>query len=331
MRILIPVYLRYVTAEVLQASQQQSNDSDCGIYMVYNADRLASNQSTMEEQIDGIQLRYRYLERLVELERQGGSERQIVEMVLPPNKMFRIKRRRVLEDVLDYESDQGQQGSRKSRRVGWRPPSHLGSQDAWIEQRKYLAATISKQRYGRSKQDCGERAEELLRMIEAIGSEDVMTAWDKVIAQGKLNIGALTVDSTAKAICQLIERAQFRSFKDKVLLRIGKWIFTMKILQDVERFKKEGAPSRQSVLKAEANVRGHALKRAFTKFLEEAHPELRGPNLDKTREGQYCKYRNWWREGQIWVLLYNAFGAAILLLIPGDHHAKGLCSVSNQQ
>ena len=179
-----------MTAEVMQASQQQENGSDCGIYMIYKADCLASKQDTMEEQIDGIQLRYRYLERFVEVERQGRSERQIVEMALPPNKTLRIKRRRVLEDILDDESDEGQQGSRKNRRVEWRPPSHLGPQDEWIEQRKYLAATISKQRYGRSKQECGERAEELLRMIKAIGCEDVMTAWDEAIAQEKLSIGA---------------------------------------------------------------------------------------------------------------------------------------------
>ena len=37
--------------------------------MIYNADCLASNRDILEEQIDGIQLRYRYLERLLELER----------------------------------------------------------------------------------------------------------------------------------------------------------------------------------------------------------------------------------------------------------------------
>ena len=315
----------------MQASQQQKNGSDCGIYMIYNADCLASNQDTMEEQMGGIQLRYHYLERLVELERQGSSERQIIEMILPLNKTLRIKRRRVSEDILDEESDQGQQPSRKSRRIEWSPPSHLGPQDAWIEQRKHLASTISKQRYGRSKQECGERAEQLLRMIEAIGCEDVMTAWGEAIAQGKLSIGVPMVESTAKAICQLIERAQVRSFADKVLLRIGKWIFTMKILQDVDRFRKEGAPSRQSPLKADAEVRGHALKRAFTKFIEETHPELQGPQSGKERDVHYRKYRNWWREGQIWVLLYNAFGAAVLLLIPGGQCAKRGFSVSNQQ
>jgi hypothetical protein len=319
------------TAEDLQASQQQENGDDCGIYMIYNADCLASKRGTLEERIDGVQLRFRYLERLLELERQGRSERQIVDMVLPSNKTLRIKRRRVPKDIPEDESDQDQQGSRKSRRVDWRPPFHLGPQDAWIEERNHLIATISKERYGRSRQSGGERAEELLRMIEAIGCEDVMTTWDEAIAVEKFGVRLPTADSTAKAICQLVERAHVRSFKDKVLLRIGKWIFTMKMLQDVEKLKKEGAPSRQSVLRADVDTRGHALKRAFTNFMREAHPELQEPESGKQRDAQYSKYRNWWREGQIWVLLYNAFGAAILLLVPAGQRTEGGHSVSNQQ
>ncbi len=85
--------------------------------MIYNADCLALNRDTLEEPIDGVQLRYRYLKRLLQLERQGRSERQIVDMVLPPNKTLRIKRRRLPEDISDDELDQGQHRSRKSRRV----------------------------------------------------------------------------------------------------------------------------------------------------------------------------------------------------------------------
>ena len=298
--------------------------------MIYNADCLASNQDLLEEQIDGVQLRYRYLVRLVELERQGRSERQVMEMIFP-NKTLRIKRRRIPGDMSDDTSDQDQQGSRKSRKVDWSPPSHLGPEDAWIEERDHLAATISKQRCGRPKRECRERAEELLQMIEAIGCSEIMTSWDEAIAEDRLDIRVQTKDSTAKAICQLIERTQNRSFKDKVLLRIGKWMFTMKILQDVEKLKKEGAPSRQSVLKADADVRGHALKRAFTNFMQVAHPELREPDINKQRDAQYSKYRNWWREGQIWVLLYNAFGAAVLLLVPAGQRAERGFSVSNKQ
>ncbi|KAL9103270.1 MAG: hypothetical protein Q9163_001672 [Psora crenata] len=85
-------------ATVGGASQQQENDSDCRMYMIYNADCLASNRDTLAEQIDGVQLRYRYLERLLDIERRGRSERQIVNMVMSPNKKLRIKRRHVPED-----------------------------------------------------------------------------------------------------------------------------------------------------------------------------------------------------------------------------------------
>lgn len=114
----------------------------------------------------------------------------------------------------------------------------------------------------------------MLRIIKAIGCEDVITAWDKAIAVEKSGVRVPTADSTVQAIYQLTERAHVRSFKDKVLLRIRKWIFIIKILQDVEKLRKEGAPSRQSVLKADIDVRGHILKRAFIKFMTEAYPEL---------------------------------------------------------
>ncbi len=315
----------------LQPSRQQENDSDCGIYMVYNADCLASNRDTLEEQIDGVLLRYRYLERLVDLERRGRSERQIVDMILPPNKKLRIKKRRVSEDISGDESGQNQEEPKKSRRLNWEPPSHLGPQDAWLKERDHLAAISSK--YEQPGPEHLERAEELLRMIEAVGCEEVMTAWDEAIAreQSHIKLGTPKTDSTARAICQLIEGAQVRSFKDKVLLRIGKWIFTMKILQDVE-IERERAPPEQSTFKIEADDKGKkASTKAFAKFVREAHPELQEPSLAKERELQYCKYRRWWRDGQIWVFLYNAFGAAILLLIPGGQRTKEGCAVYNEQ
>ena len=119
------------------------------------------------------------------------------------------------------------------------PPSHLGPQEMWIQERKYLAAVSSK--HGRPGREHLARAEDLLRMIEAVGYKEVMTAWDEAIAQEQcyIKLGAQKTDSAARAICQFIERAQVRSFTDKVLLRIGKWIFTMKILQDVNKFEQE--------------------------------------------------------------------------------------------
>ena len=105
----------------------------------------------------------------------------------------------------------------------------------------------------------------------------------------------------------------------------------MKILQDVERLKKKSASFKQSVFKAEINVKEHALKRAFIKFLEKAYSKLQESNSNKKRDEQYCKYWNWWRENQIWVLLYNAFDAAVLLFISKDQRVNELYSINNQQ
>ena len=141
--ILVLLYTFSIT-EDFQRSQQQENDDDCEIYMIYNADCLASNRDTLEKRINDVQLRYRYLERLLELERQERSERQILNMILPPDKTLRIKRRRVPSHISEDGSDQNQLSSRKSRRVDWIPPFHLGSQDAWIAERNLLITVISK-------------------------------------------------------------------------------------------------------------------------------------------------------------------------------------------
>ena len=315
----------------LQSFRQQENDSDCDIYMMYNADCLASNRDTLEKQIDDVLLRYRYLERLVDLERRGRSERQIVDMILSSNKKLRIKKRRVSEDISGDKSDQNQEELKKSRRLNWEPSSHLDPQDAWLKKRDHLAAISSK--YEQSESKHLKRAKELLRMIETVGCEKVMTAWNEAIAreQSHIKLETSKIDSTARAICQLIEKAQVRSFKNKILLRIDKWIFTMKILQDVE-IERERASPEQSTFKIEVDDKGKkALTKTFAKFVREAHPELQESSLAKKRELQYCKYRRWWRDDQIWVYLYNAFGAAILLLISEGQRTKEGCAIYNEQ
>lgn len=128
----------------LQSSRQQENDSDCEIYMMYNADCLVLNRDTLKKQIDDVLLRYRYLERLIDLKRRERSERQIVNMILSSNKKLKIKKRRVSEDISDDESDQNQEELKKSRRLNWEPSSHLGSQDAWFKKRNHLVAISSK-------------------------------------------------------------------------------------------------------------------------------------------------------------------------------------------
>ncbi len=320
-----------MTTKDLQSSRQQENDSDCEIYMMYNADCLASNRDTLEKQIDDVLLRYRYLERLVNLERRERSERQIVDMILPSNKKLRIKKRRVSEDISDDESDQNQEEFKKNRKLNWESSSHLDSQDAWLKKRDHLVAISSK--YEQSESKHLKRAKELLRMIEAVECEEVMTAWDEAIAreQSHIKLETSKTDSTARVICQLIEGAQIRSFKNKILLRIDKWIFTMKILQDVE-IERERASPEQSTFKIKVDDKEKkASTKAFAKFVREAHSELQESSLAKKRELQYCKYRRWWRDGQIWIYLYNAFDAVILLLISERQRIKEECAIYNEQ
>ena len=94
--------------------------------MIYNAGCLASNQSTLEESISGIQLRYSYLKRFLEMEHEEGVGRELVTAVLPISKKVRFRRPRALEDVPDDEM---------SERQHWVPPPGMGSYDMWIKER----------------------------------------------------------------------------------------------------------------------------------------------------------------------------------------------------
>ncbi len=285
------------------------------------------------KQIDDVQLRYHYLKRLLELERQEKSERQILNMILPLNKTLRIKRRRILEDISNDESSQNQSESKKSRRVDWMSSSHLSSEDAWVKKWDDLATIRYKHEHEEIVPKHRERAEKLLRMIEEIECEKVMMVWNYAIAQEKSHVKLETskIDSTTKTICQLVERVQIRSFKDKMLLRIEKWIFTMKILQDVAKFRKKDASFKQSDFKSEVDDKENAVTRTLTIFMKKAHSELQKSHLTKQRELEYCKYRTWWDEDQIWILLCNAFDAEILLLVPEDHRIKDEHSIFNRQ
>lgn len=288
--------------------------------MVYNANCLALRKDPSEENVNGTELRYRYLVNLRLLELQGRTERQVTEAAL--GQSLRLKRRRVPDDISD-DVDNGQ-----AVKADWVPPSHLGPEKAWFEVRDYLVATVFGEGSEVTPRKREERVGELLHMIEAIGCADVFAAWDRTIAKGrghmKLNP---SLQNVPKAICQLIEQTQARSFKDKVMLRIGKWIFTMKILQDVEMMRREAAVPREDGGKAPADGRGHALFQAIERFLLDAYPEL--PEAE--RPTMHNKYRQWWYDSQIWVRMFNLFGPAVLLLIPDGHCAKGRQSISNKQ
>ena len=296
--------------------------------MIYNADCIASHQNLLQPQIDGTRLRHHYLERLLEIERQGTLDREILDSVLLPGCNFKLKRQRAPRAITSDESDQEEPRSKKKHKQAWEPPNDLGPREKWMEQRRYLLDNIADEAHGRSHQAPMGRAEELLKMIEAIGCRRVMQDWSEAVAQEKARIQPLGKDTYAKAVSQLIEMAQIRSFRDKVLLRIGQWMFTMKIIQDVEKIKKTHLKKSSQ---AEDGAKGHVLKRAFTTFMDDAHPELKGEDFAEQRKAQFSKYRNWWREGQIWVLMHMAFGATILFLVPAGQVTDRGFTVSNQQ
>ena len=77
--------------------------------MLYNAECLAIDRNTLEGKVTGVQLRYRFLERLLQIERIGKSERQIMGTVLGSGKKFRVKRRRIPEDLSCIEDSQDQE------------------------------------------------------------------------------------------------------------------------------------------------------------------------------------------------------------------------------
>ncbi|MCJ1250108.1 hypothetical protein MMC30_007334 [Trapelia coarctata] len=299
-----PVLQQRSSAEKKQASQQQQSSDDCGIFTIYNAECLALKRDPIQERVDGRQLRYRYLKSLLELGDRGETEQDLVSMVTSG---FKIKRR-IIED---QESDSD---PRKYRRIEWTPPSHLGPEVAWITARDRLATNI--------KNGCKERAQELLYLIEAVGCEEVKRAWDDTMAREKDSpsiIASLTkVDSiTSIRLHQLLVRATDRCFRTQVVLRIGKWMFAMKILRDVENLREKGPPSKQSASIPTAEGEGNAVTRALTAFVKEVHPSMEPCNVQDSPE--YRKYRQWRKEGQIWILLSRAFGAGILLLIPNGH------------
>ena len=214
------LHVFFSVTDKLQTSQQKENSSDCEIYMIYNADCLTSHQDTLKKQIDSVQLRYHYLECLLELKSQERSEQQIVDMILPSDKTIRIKWRCVSDDISDDELNENQQGFKKSHMMNWEASSHLSSQAAWIKEQNHLTAINSKHRYEKETVlNCWKWAEDLLQIIEMIRCEEVMMTWKEAINQMKSHSKSRTLktDSTAKVICQLIERIEVRFFKGKVL------------------------------------------------------------------------------------------------------------------
>lgn len=157
--------------------------------------------------------------------------------------------------------------------------------------------------------------------------------WNEAVTQWKkqLQPGSRVEISTAKTICLLADRTEVKTFKDKALSRVAKWVFTMKILQDVEKFQQQGAPSRRYNTVTDAGRGERPVTRALVAFMEEVDPKpsVRDPVSERRQE--YQKYRRWWEDGQIWLALSNEVGAGVLLLIPADLRAREGQLMSNKQ
>ncbi len=279
--------------------------------MVYNADRISSDQDTVNEAVDGTLLRHRYLSLLMGLERRSRAERRIKGTVLSSKNHLGMKRRRI--SVNDNEEDSNkEEGEANKVSPNWPSPE-------WREERDKLFNICVTHEYGKDEAERWARADELLRMIEAVGCSEIMAAWTKAKAQYKNNTtpGKKAAESTAKVIYRLAERTGVRSFNDKIILRIGKWLFALKISEDVNKSRGEKEVSG-----------GNAVTNALEKFLSEVHPDLTDPNQKKQ---EYRKYKKWWDEGKIWVALCDATGAGILLLIPGSHCVEDGHTISNKQ
>ena len=253
-------------------------------------------------------------------ERRGASERYLGQAIR--GREVKLKRRRVPESM-----DVEEEATSKRRSTPWEPPSGLGSQQAWLDERDRLVGTAFPEQSGLDEPRRRERAEELLHMIEAIGCKDVMAAWHNASMQEKSTVkleAAAAAANDLKAICQFVDKTQSKSFKDKALLRVGKVFFTLLIVKEIERIKTQVDINRP---KPPPSGKGHVLYQAINGFLESAYPGIHEDERDK----KHRKFRDWWYESQIWVRMYSVYGFAILLLIPDGHCTKNGRSISNKQ
>ena len=156
------------------------------------------------------------------------------------------------------------------------------------------------------------RAEHLLKMIEAIGCQEVLDFWEQRPPRSSPRING---GSTAKKIYSLVSRGQSRTFKEVVLLRIGKYLFTSQILDRVSVLRSQGPPSKQPVAIAGSTGEGKAITRALKAFVKDVHDEP----AEALEAYEIRRCRRWWQDGKIWKLLADKVNPAILLLIPSGH------------
>ncbi|KAL8765914.1 MAG: hypothetical protein Q9209_007157 [Squamulea sp. 1 TL-2023] len=284
-------------------SAQQNNPDDCGIYTIQNAEILSEAPQARSCEEDPDRLRSLYLGKLIdfaERSKQNRCFRGLVRDEKPFMKRLCPSELSVLSEV---------PGKRRCK--DWQSSTIVKAD--WEQERETLTKSISN---GSSDKIMSrKRAEHLLTMIDAIACKDVLDAWKNTPREPNQSESQDRLPSVAQAIHNLVNRSQSRSFRDIVLLRIGKYLLASQILDQVNRLRSEGSPSKQRVATAGSSGEGNAVSRALRAFVREVYPDIAGPFEDY--EIRKCKH--WWEDGKIWKLLADAVNPAVLLLIPSGH------------
>ncbi|KAL8673863.1 MAG: hypothetical protein Q9168_001728 [Polycauliona sp. 1 TL-2023] len=287
-------------------SAQQTNNIDCGVYTVRNAELLSNerlHESSEEEPAD---LRFRYLRRTIDFARWSRWSQKFHSLVA--RNPIPLKRR--------HPSDLTSSASDKKRRLEREASSPQGCPEV----REALVEGIGDP--SADKAATRGRAEHLLKMIEAIACEEVLDSWEHSIPPPSRSTRRMTSSDgssvrIARSIYNLVSRSQSRSFKETVVLRIAKYLFTSRIVDRVGQLRDQGPPSKQRVATAGTTGEGNAVTRAIKEFLGEVHPKDIVDHEIEACEIRKCK--QWWKDGKIWKLLADAVHPAILLLVPSGH------------
>lgn len=289
----------------MQVSVQQENTHDCGLYTIRNAELLSRPQHTDWYNGNALDLRQYYLKRVIDFAIWSKHNLILQRSVYDERRPQRIKR------SLPSDFSQNLSSSRRKCAVDWEPPSRIEEESRydWIISRETLVKDITDPSFD----DVANlrRAEHLLRMIDAIASDEVLESWKAVPMPYTQKLPGSS-PSAANAIYSLVSRGQSRSFRDNAILRVGKYLFASRILHRVDYLRSLGAPSKQPVATAGSTGEGNAVTRALKGFVHEVYHDISQDVED--REIRKCK--QWWNDGKIWKMLADAIDPAILLLIP---------------
>ncbi|KAI4089814.1 MAG: hypothetical protein L6R37_007992 [Teloschistes peruensis] len=292
-----------------EKSPCQSNEYDCGLYTLLNAERLSLSPPSMEDE-SGLVLRQRYLKVLFQHALWARHHLAIQESISGNNKPARLKRFHVAEEDEDPE-ESATHDTKRARNTQWEPSSRLGkSEKEWQTLRDGLAVKISRG----STDDVrnGQRADHLMRMMCAIAGKEVLAALEDTLKAAKETSEAPMGSCVATTIYNLLSRGQDRSYKDHIILRLGKYLFASRIANKVDILRSQGAPSKQRVATAGSTGSGNAVSRALGSFLGEVYPDTE----HRPRDSEVRKCRQWWNEGKLWRVLAGAVDPMILLLMP---------------